>query len=101
MYDYGAGLNGGGGVGIVTGAELVVVNNNVVLLFPDFHPQFVHSTAPIGLTVRSRQDERVIAFTINRPRASVLRLGPGNDQPIIARAVEVKVSNLELELSLS
>jgi len=84
--------------------KAVVVNDKlgVVKLLPDLDPEAIHVKRVRGVHARidRRQHELERPRPVDRPDALVPGLGAGNDQPVVAAAVEVQIARLELEFGL-
>jgi len=92
----------GAGIPVVGLAHLVVIDDRIaVVLVPDLDAEQVHVRAGGQLRVGGGQHEAIVAAAVDRAHALVLGPGPGDDQPVVARGVEVQVSGLELELGLA
>src|SRR5947207_7499235 len=95
----------GGGVRGVRAAarrDLVVVHDHAaVAVVPDLDPELVRAPAAVHGAVDGGQDEAVVAGVVDGARALVLGPGARHDEPVVDRAVEVQVADLELELRLA
>ena len=102
MNDDAAAAEGGCRIRAVRCAELVVINDGIVVgLVPNFDAELVHATAAIDLAVDGREHEAVVASVVHGPGPFVLAFGSRDHQPFVAGAVEVKAGDLEFEFGLA
>ena len=88
-------------VDVLRSSSHVVVNNGAVCLVPNLDAELVHATATVHLAIRRGEQEAEVAAAIDGAETFVLRLGTRDDKPLIRRALEVKVGEVQLELGLA
>jgi len=92
--------NGHGWIGIVCGADLVVIHDTIAVVHvPDLEAELVKAATAINLTVNGRQHEaQVVRAVSDGALAFVLRRGTRDDQPLLTGRMEVEFACFELEL---
>src|SRR2546430_15665879 len=89
------------GICPVTGVELIVVDGDARALVKNLDAQLISAPASVYSVVHGREPETEVARPVDRPRPFVLRFGPRDHQPVVARAVEVEIRSVELKLRVS
>src|SRR2546430_14953463 len=81
--------------------ELIVVDGEARALVENLDAQLIRAPASVYCIVHGREPEAEVARPVDRPRPFVLRFGPRDHQPVVARAVEVEIRSVELKLRVS
>src|SRR5262249_892485 len=90
-----------GRIGIVGGAQLVVIDDGIALvLVPNLDAELVPAAAPGQLAIDGRELKAVVTGAVDAAQAFELGLGAADHEPIIARALEVETGLMEQELSM-
>src|SRR5436190_7671999 len=90
------------GVNVARAPELVVEDHSIrVVVVRDPDPELIRSDRAHQVTVVCGEREVVAARAVHGPRALVLGLEAGDDEPLVDRCVEVEVADLEVELGLA
>ena len=94
-------LDRGGWFGRVGGAELIIIDLCVAGRVPNLDPEFVRATTAVRLTVDGSEDEIVFSSAVEGAAALILGFGSGDDQPLVAGAVEIQIGDTKTELGLT
>src|SRR2546426_2433496 len=86
------------GICPIAAVELIVVDGEARALVENLDAQLIRAPASVYCIVHGREPEAEVARPVDRPRPFVLRFGPRDHQPVVARAVEVEIRSVELEL---
>lgn len=76
--------------------NLVVIGNDILIIHvPDLDPEQVtlEIIVVLKIAINSREQEAVVAHTVDRTAAFILRLSTGNYQPVVCVRVEDQITN--------